>query len=1436
MEFNETISFTGGINTDDTPQGFPKGDYRDFSYCRLGYNSGNGFAVETSLGTIEINNPSIEFQDQVVGATIWLKKRAIVYFVYRPVGADSICVYYIDSKTHETVISTEQFNFSPDWPVYHANVVDDLLKWTDGRWDPEMYDADGVRLFNPPFQINLQKALDVYYTSIDLQAIDAIKWPLEPPISEFTTDITRNDNKLRKKLFKFIVQPIYENGEIGVWSMYSNLALPTQSELVTGTNFIGLNNDNCVTVSFNTGPKVVRKFNLAVQEFDQTTGGAITPFGVFLELDKTVDGMPDNFYWTVKFYGNVATKGAIDALKNYDRLPITSDCQEYLPTNQLVYANFRESYDKIELDVGMDYTLSEIKWNPFGAIDFDITYAFGSSFIKTDATDFNAITTFPFSAGTVFWGPAPTSVPLGQMTYQLSQSVINSALASGPNPMDWNIYIMQAICDNFMDQLGYAYGVAAPTGASVTYSFTAGANIDGIADPRVRTTRQTLPTPSLKVGATHQFGIVYGDRAYRDGTVLTQNTMSVFVPWFYDINRTGLSNPQNPFTVGARLTINHQPPVWADKYWIVAKPATEILSFGQYTVTSAADANGNNYNSAITLESASNNRYRMQIDNYYTSQNKGASINHQIQVGDRVRFIRQRPEGVQTDATTFEYIPYLELEVLEYNPVGGTADTARPNRQEIYVTLFNEGSIEDDFNMSNGNLFGQLIEIYTPRPATDDNNGLFVSEWKDITPALPIDNAHTEDRSHGIVYDSYTIHYAYNAEAESWYKYTWGDTSELAGTTWDYQQLNVYNTIVSQGTVNIINANYSPDQNITLLSTSLPSTGGSDSLRILLTQNQVQEYTGGSQVQPAQLNLQYGDVYIKQRNYGTGLISESAVYYYWIEDPHYSDYWLSDIHQLGRFRLEDPNAKMVDRQAVAIHSAAYVFGTEINGLSNFSLSNDNIQELNPIYGKIVRIYNSGREGKTLKCIQEKKENSIYIQYYPNEVGSDSTVRVSGKTFSSWFDYRSLYGCTNAGATAILPSGTAMYFDNNAGMFIYSSANGQIVVSEIDPETGKDYKFRAKTKELAAKYNADDSAIVSTYVNEVMGEVGFAFRFGTQYTGTAFGGFNPPSQPTEAFIILGDHTNLYGYDMVITFPESGNSYQGNVGVATYLEFYDFTLITLTGVTPDVADYQKPGTYYTTSGFEYDHVVFDYVNMRWRSTYDYNFKLFCNFGQTLVGWGTNSQLYLHNQDNSFEFHGQPFTQKVTFVSNDQPLLLKRYQDIAFVSDYPFSVTAYSEPNRSYPIGMRTTMPVAIQNNYEGYSKVYYRKNLYDPRFYSNGSTTTSSYDPPTQPVNGWIIPKDQTSNIDALITIIQVDGSIFTGKMLTVSYDDILDESLVTLDGQAPSSNGVTGFWYYSDIAMLNGEDVRANALTHTVEYVPVDSGSLLFTVGIKGVLS
>ena len=177
MDFNEVITFEGGINTDDNPQVMPKGDYRDFSYCRIGYNAGNALAVTTSDGTIEINNPDIGVQDQILGATPWQKENAIVYFVYKADLNHQIWVYYISTQTHQPVLTSSELNFDREWPIYHVNIIDDICKWTDGRWDPLMYEADGTRLFNPPYQINLRKALDGYYTTVSLQTIDAIKWP-----------------------------------------------------------------------------------------------------------------------------------------------------------------------------------------------------------------------------------------------------------------------------------------------------------------------------------------------------------------------------------------------------------------------------------------------------------------------------------------------------------------------------------------------------------------------------------------------------------------------------------------------------------------------------------------------------------------------------------------------------------------------------------------------------------------------------------------------------------------------------------------------------------------------------------------------------------------------------------------------------------------------------------------------------------------------------------------------------------------------------------------------------------------------------------------------------------------------------------------------------------------------------------------------------------
>jgi hypothetical protein len=1453
MSFNEVITFGGGINTDDTPQSVPKGDYRDFSYCRLGYNDGNAYAVETSDGTLIIPEPTIGVGDQIMGATQWVKRNAIVYFVFKASLVHEIWYYDIDNQSHEIVIQSTELNFSREWPIFHANIVDDILKWTDGRWDNQMYEADGTRLFNPPYQINIQKARDNFYTSITLQTIDAVKWPMDPPIVSYFTDTTRNDNKLRNKLFKFIIQPIYENGETGVWSMYSNFDLPQQSEFVSGTNWVFLNNSNGIRIQFNTGSEVIRKFNLAVQQFDRESFGAVPPFGVFLQLDKDQDVIADNTIHFVNFYGDAATSAAVDVFKNYDRLPIVADCQEYLPTNQLTYVNFREGYDKpteapFILDVDMDYDTEEIIWNPYiynlaarvDDVGADYYFYIRNQQLTSVTVTFNANTEFGFIAGVVYSFVETLSNTFLQFTF--SEQQIQDAIGQ-PTTMAANLYALNLMGDSFTDQFGIPNGSAINLGAGGAIRYEAiypGAT--GIYNNKlVNQNRQTFATPSLKTGATHSFGIVYGDRAYRDSTVYTVDSMNLFVPWFYDIDKSGFSDPKNPFTITPNITIRHIPPVWATKYWIVAKPATEILSFGHW-VTNRDDNSvvGAGFVASIRVDTelaGSANRYVIDLDNYYENENLGAAIKHEIKIGDKVRFIRQ-------NAFSHDYLPYLEVDVLDVQIGAGTN-----GRNRIYTNIFDLTLIEPDaVGTSGGQVFGQLLEIYTPRPSTDDT-GVFISSWKDVTEAIDIRNPHTDDRAHGAP----PLFYFYILP-DPYRFYIHGDFSYLQGQTYSITVYGYDGSINPISTV-ITVARYDQDSNITIFLLGFTPNANTayatvDTRAGVGSTNQYQIVGNLISSLPATFSINYGDVYVRQRNYISGFDGSDFIQFWYIEDPDYSDYWPSKIYNDGRIRIEDPNAKMTHRQATAIHSDSFIVGTQINGLSSFGLDNQNIEDMNPVFGPVVRTYMSGREGKTLKCLQPKKENSIYIQYYPNEVGSDSTVRVSNTTFASWFDYKSLIGCSNAGATAILPNGSIIYFDNNSGSFVYSGANGQITVSEIDQDSGKDYKFRTKTKALAAAYNVSDNPVVRTYVNESVGEVGFAFRFDSPYTGDVQGGFNPAvGQILEVFLIQGNLEFLYGYDIVFYFEGSGNLYNGTINFVEYNALFNFTRIGLEGVTPDVADYLQFGYYYTTSGMSYDHVVFDYVNMRWRSTYDYNFQQFCNLGQTLVGWGIDNQMYLHNQPNEWNFHGDSFVQKVSFVSNENPLALKRYQDITLVSDDLFSIEARSEPNRSYPLGMKTIMPTNLISTYEGYGKVNYRKNLYDAKFFVDSNTITTAYDPPANPVNGWVLPGDQTGLLNNplatppifpdSITIIQDDGNIYTGQVSTAVYAPVpADTTTITLVGAEPGTNGVAGTWYFSERALCNGQDIRANALTHTLEYDPTinNTSSILVSVGIKGVLS
>ncbi len=447
----------------------------------------------------------------------------------------------------------------------------------------------------------------------------------------------------------------------------------------------------------------------------------------------------------------------------------------------------------------------------------------------------------------------------------------------------------------------------------------------------------------------------------------------------------------------------------------------------------------------------------------------------------------------------------------------------------------------------------------------------------------------------------------------------------------------------------------------------------------------------------------------------------------------------------------------------------------------------------------------------------------------------------------WFDYKSRFGTTAPGSVALLPNGSIAYFDPNSGVFILSDTNGQNVISEIDPASGNDFKFKTETKRIATEYSKTSASDCRSYVNELMGEVGFAFKLvkdDSDYSGDIVFA----NEGASVFLASGTYAELAGFvgRQITFYIPVDDPLAPLVTFTTYIEFVEEPGLIALGIAIYIRDQFPVGnnvgqaTYYIHPETEVKHVVFDYLKMRWRSTYYYPFMHFVNYGQLLFGWGDESEFFKHNQRDSFTFHDTEFIQKIAFVSNEDPLNVKRYQNFTQRSSKPFLVEASSEPNLSYTSGMYTSVPTSEMGVYEGYVRGYYKKNLYDPKFLNSAVPSTSfvGIDPDTGDlITGWNVDGDYTGLLGVNVVVVQVNGN-FLGTVTSAVYNSITNTTFIETSYGNPVETGVSGYLYSADKAMAAGEDMRSYYLTHVLSYDPLSnqSGAQIFNVGIKGILS
>ena len=1240
-EFNEEIIPSGGANTDDEARFVPKGDYRDLFYSRLGDVQGKGFCVVTSKGTRLVENDVITDDDVIIGACEWAEQNAIIYFVKNTGPTDQIWVYFIDTETHELAASTGFFNFDPAFPIFHANMLGDICKWTDGRWDDAQYDPDGNPLYNGPRQLNIRKALNGDYTGYTLQTIDAIKWPPPAPTAVYVTDDTHVDNKLGSDLYFFRVQWIYENNEPSVLSHYSDLVTPINSQYISGNNVTNNNADNRLDVTFQTGPNEVKKINVA---YSKNNG----PWVLYLQIDKSLQGVGDNTTETKSFFGNVTGKPI--ETDNYDNLPRNSFCQDISPNKEVMYVNNRFGFDKIEIDIDVTAVLTEILWSPVipeliavyqniipqriyfeWADNNTFTVVAGQTFtgFVTIISESNLTLTLTYTVtqnDVLNAGNFPT--PEEQMGYILEQ--ITAAYAAEINAVSTDTYVTQVINDNL---IWIRLSDSGPFNASVFSS--------------ARPTVLSYARESLKTGMNHQFAIEYYDKAERTWTIQTMDSMNIFVPSPpQETGRNSFSDVNLPYLVWPKFTINNAPPVEADYYRIMYKTKGEISASLECTL---AD---------ITLD---NNRYRLTLDFFAPQQYRGFSYDMTPAKGDILRPIRKQPnDSSDPDIPYLDAGEYFELEILEYSNdqgIGGNPCVWVPTF--TIENLFQDGDTNNDA--------GQLIEIIRLRPTLDDEGNLFTSEWRVASKRFDIGDAHSDTRYHG----GSQIIGSLNPPVDTGsFTFDVFGQNSITGQSIDYSFLvgwEIYfqTTDIGPQDMGIVTAAiYDSGTGITTITTTiawgLPPSG--EGGVFIATANQDVALNI-----PAVVDLQFGNIWVRQREMTSSYPSDNNSFIYWIESFQFDDYNESDIHDYGEYDLEDPYARLVHKMASAIRSGTFIDNSQVNGSSTFRLNLKNTVEMRDEFGPVNRVM---MNGKTLKCLQTRKENSIYLEGILSATGDGQQADLSTtqRTFnqSGVLPFSTTYGCQDPDSVVLFPEqSTIVFWDRLSGSFIASPGNGQTNLS-------KRAKYVKKSLEIRELYNTYDDVFCRSFVNELMGEIGWCFSYNNE---------------TQWLI----------------------------------------------------------------------VTFDYVTGRFRSTYDYNFRFFANIGQYLVGWGKNNQLYVHNQE-SFTFHGQDFFQKITLVSNEEPMAMKRYQDMVERSDRTWSVRAYTEPNQSYAL-METAISVAEFDVLEGYSKADYMKNRFTP-------------DSPTE------------------------------------------------------------------EYALMNGEDMRAYALTHELRFNASENqqNSVLFSIHVKGVIS
>ena len=214
----------GRLNADDAPFSIAPNEWVNRVNCRIGSTDKGFTGLDESIGgTVKKGAKNVLYT--FMGAVTDYVNRGIIQFYKHNNNPDSdkIMFYSFDDETDYTCVFAYQIdgglNFHSDYPIHSAEVIGDIVYWTDNYNEPRKinYKA-GIKLNHPTYDTDVE----AYTDPIEAEVINIARMPpfSSPSVSPITAPSVLVNN-VAEFAGQFAWRYIFKDGEVSVLSPIS---------------------------------------------------------------------------------------------------------------------------------------------------------------------------------------------------------------------------------------------------------------------------------------------------------------------------------------------------------------------------------------------------------------------------------------------------------------------------------------------------------------------------------------------------------------------------------------------------------------------------------------------------------------------------------------------------------------------------------------------------------------------------------------------------------------------------------------------------------------------------------------------------------------------------------------------------------------------------------------------------------------------------------------------------------------------------------------------------------------------------------------------------------------------------------------------------------------------------------------------------------------